>query len=297
MEDEIIRKLKDNIEVDLNIEELKKLYEIDSTPKKYLGSLRNKRNQYKDLCKIFKSNLVARSIHEINENTKVYIGDLQLLDQSDNYINPYNLKYIYGSLETSINLPNKLENLERVFGIIYLTDTNTNIKYIDWLGNVENSYVFLIDDEDDLDKYSGFLRVSDGYCYPLNEGDFKDDNLMAELIKINPLLLQYASDNIQNDEDIVYMAVSSYAFDTDRRIFNGVSPQLLSDKEFIKKLVKLNASYYQFASTELKQDKKYALELLSINSDVVLYLSDELKQDNKFISLIEKYNNKIKVRR
>ena len=78
MINDIISKLEIYSNCKLGIEELKVLYEIDTTIYNDLSQYRDKRNNYEDFCRIFDKKYIARTPSEVNENTICYIGDLLL---------------------------------------------------------------------------------------------------------------------------------------------------------------------------------------------------------------------------
>lgn len=90
MQEEIIKKLKENL--DLSIEELK-----------YLSNF----NNYYTLVNIFGKEYVVRSLDDITEDTICYVGDLYI----DKKLPTYNLKYVYGGLFYYLDCVHNLENL------------------------------------------------------------------------------------------------------------------------------------------------------------------------------------------
>ena len=112
MLEEIKRKIINNNDCDLSIEELKILYEIDTTLYSDISEYREKRNNYEDFCKMFGSLHVAHSPQEINIDTIAYIGNLYVEEE----LPTYNLRYIYGNLYYDLDKIYNLENLELIFG-------------------------------------------------------------------------------------------------------------------------------------------------------------------------------------
>lgn len=105
-------KLKENINCELTIEELKALYESnDETLIDYI----EKRDKYSDLCKIYGKKSIARTKEEITEDTICYIGNLDINEK----LPTYNLKFIYGDLSYAFDEVYNLENLEKIHGNAY----------------------------------------------------------------------------------------------------------------------------------------------------------------------------------
>ena len=112
MYEAIINKLNNNIECELSINELKYIYEDNF---KEFESIRNLRNNYNDLCKLFGKKHVACTLEEINHDTICYVGNLYI----DKKLPTYNLKYIYGDLDYRLSEVYNLENLEIIVGNAY----------------------------------------------------------------------------------------------------------------------------------------------------------------------------------
>jgi len=109
MYETIINKLNNDIECELFIDELKYIYEDNI---KEFESIRNLRNNYNDLCKLFGKKHVACTLEEINQDTICYIGDLLL----EYEMNAHNIRYVYGDIISWYDKIKNLENLEIVYG-------------------------------------------------------------------------------------------------------------------------------------------------------------------------------------
>lgn len=160
MKEQLINKLNNDINCDLSIEEVKLLYSIDFFDNKELYELEKKRNKaYEDLCKIYNPNLIACTPEEINENTNIYIGELNIKET----LPIYNLKYIYGRLNLFLNINmivRKLifDNLEKVFGEIYIYHNH-------YMENNDSLYEKvcinnLIHNFDNMDSYIKFFIIN-----------------------------------------------------------------------------------------------------------------------------------------
>ena len=112
MINDIISKLEKDSNCELSIEELKVLYEIDTTVYRDLSSYRDKRNNYEDFSKMFDKKNIACTSDEVNENTICYIGDLLL----EYEMNTHNIRYVYGDIISWYDKIRNLENLEIVYG-------------------------------------------------------------------------------------------------------------------------------------------------------------------------------------
>ena len=114
MQEEIILKLKNNI--DLKLDELQMIRNF---------------SDYNTLCNIFGKKHVARIPEEINEETICYVGDLII----EKIYPTYNLKYIFGILNYTLDEVYNLENLIFVEDSVFFNFIKNafgleNLKYI-----------------------------------------------------------------------------------------------------------------------------------------------------------------------
>jgi predicted RNA-binding protein (virulence factor B family) len=70
-------------------------------------------------------------------------------------------------------------------------------------------------------------------------------------VKQNGDSLQYASEELKNDKEVVLEAVKQYG-----RSLLYASEELKNDKEFVLEVVKQNGDSLEYASEELKNDKE-----------------------------------------
>ena len=212
MQEQLINKLNDDINCDLSKEEIKLLYSNDIFDNKELYELGKKRNKaYEDLCKIYNPNLIACTPEEINENTNIYIGNLEI---NNNYPT-YNLKYVYGDLYIE-DLDNHmyLENLAKVYGIINIKgdDLFSHKDYIEFINN--NIHYF-----ENMDSYVRFFLednnwLSDHYeevSLKLSYGEIIWNEETAKACVINSSdTLGYISITLDNYSDVVCLSLEKY---------------------------------------------------------------------------------------
>ena len=156
MIENILDKISKDLNCDLNIEELRLLYELDSLaePLRVYRDNRDHKVRYNDFCKLFGSLHVACTPNEINEDTIAYVGGLFIA----NPISTYNLKYIYGTLLYANKQLYNLENLE----IVYL---DAMINFIDKYEGLDN-----------LKMVGNFLELN-----YIQEGDLSDIKYVKSL--------------------------------------------------------------------------------------------------------------------
>lgn len=122
MIDDIKEKLKSNPKCNLSRKELEVLYEINDNYFNLLEKYRNVRDIYSDFSKLLGSKYVANKINDIGENTICYIGNLDI--SVLNFLELYNLRYLYGDLECSNPYEYNLENLEIIYGSVSVESLN-----------------------------------------------------------------------------------------------------------------------------------------------------------------------------
>lgn len=171
MLEDIINKLKKDELCDLTIEELKIVYEIDSSID--MQEYRDKRDKVNDLIKIFGKEHIAFSIDEINYNTICLIGSIDCRDLFSKDIPSYNLRYIYGDISnytyySPINIKHepKLDNLEKVFGRIDASAFKTIPSYFSNIEKVEELTLFHLDGIDEELPYDIEILEHHSLKYP-----------------------------------------------------------------------------------------------------------------------------------
>ena len=141
MIEDVLNKLDNDRYADLSVEELRVLYEIDESCDKKLSDYIGTRDNYNDFCKMFGRKHIACSFDEINLNTIAYIGNLFI----DRRLPTYNLRYVLGSLIGKNRIAN-LENLEIVYGYLFVSDINEYYSMLSNLRVVKLLCVTLLDD-------------------------------------------------------------------------------------------------------------------------------------------------------
>jgi hypothetical protein len=104
----------------------------------------------------------------------------------------------------------------------------------------------------------------------------KDPIFMKFCISKNQTLLDYASDEIKDDIDIIYTGLNNGC---NEKICRYMSDRLKSDREIIKKIL----SAIEFASDEIKDDDEIILLAITYSARNIYYASDRLKNDKTFM--------------
>lgn len=111
-----------------------------------------------------------------------------------------------------------------------------------------------------------------------------DNNLsmMARLVRINGLLLNYASPNLKENDEIIEIALKQ-----NPEAVEFAANKYKENKEFIKNLLQTNQTLFRHASEILKNDKEYVLELLKQDytsmGTLFKYAGDNLKEDRELV--------------
>ena len=92
--------------------------------------------------------------------------------------------------------------------------------------------------------------------------NYTDKEYVQERVKNDGMALEYASEKLRADMDVVLCAIEN---DVDSVSF--VSEDMWSSKSFVKEAVKIWSGYLYYASEELRADKDIVLWALKNNQD------------------------------
>jgi len=118
-----------------------------------------------------------------------------------------------------------------------------------------------------------FDRVKKGRHLPLPL-DLKDDkDVILDMVKQKPSMIEFASDELKRDKDLIQAAGAlQYASAEEKR-----------DKEFVLAAVQKDGAALQYASAELKGDKEIVLAAVQKDGRALQYASAELKGDKEIV--------------
>jgi len=108
----------------------------------------------------------------------------------------------------------------------------------------------------------------------LNEDQRSDKNLVLELCNRNGMNLEFASLDLQDDDDIVYLATKQYG-----ESFYFASERLKCNKEFILRLIRIRGSILKFISEELRDDYELVKLAVTCFGGSLEYASYRLKNN------------------
>mmetsp|Transcript_7422 Transcript_7422/g.27741 ORF Transcript_7422/g.27741 Transcript_7422/m.27741 type:complete len:318 (-) Transcript_7422:1557-2510(-) len=105
-----------------------------------------------------------------------------------------------------------------------------------------------------------------------------DKGCMMKLVARNWTLLEYASERLRSDKDLVSEAVSKCS-----SAFRHASDTLKGDQAFILKMLEKDVDVLQHALQSLKSEPNFIRQAIQIDPRVVQYASHALTQDRNFL--------------
>ncbi|MDY6072143.1 MAG: DUF4116 domain-containing protein [Bacilli bacterium] len=106
-----------------------------------------------------------------------------------------------------------------------------------------------------------------------------DKNFALSLVDISPCFIEYLSDELRNDVDIVYKVGSKSPY-----YLRYAGKIALSNVDLIKKMIKKNYNSYLYIDSSLKNDVSLALMAVNAGFSNYSFLSDSLKTNEKIIN-------------
>lgn len=261
MKEELIKKLNENINCDLSIEEIKLLYGIDyEYDEEFIEYQIDRDNHFNDLSKIFDKKYITEDINDIDENTICFVGELTI----DDNIPTYNLQYVYGEIYIDYKYSN-LDNLEKVYGDISIYNADNNL---DRLSNLEYHKVLLLYEEpDELGDIYDIKYIDNGELISLQETDYdyvlntiKYDNISSDLF-INIPTSFYTKELIIEFLKCFYGAYELLNIREMENAFKVVPKELL-DNDILVTILERNGDNIKYLPKELIT-KEFLIEFLS----------------------------------
>ena len=97
-------------------------------------------------------------------------------------------------------------------------------------------------------------------------------------IEQNPVALEFVSNRLKNDREIVYNSVSKVGWTT-----CYASDKLRGDKDLILAGVKVDGQILYYASKELRDDKDVVLEAVRNKGLILKYASHRMRRDKEIV--------------
>ena len=102
-----------------------------------------------------------------------------------------------------------------------------------------------------------------------------DPELMLNAVSVNGSLLEYGSTDIKDNFDIVYVAVNQY--DISYPVLQFASDRLRNNKDIVLAALACNGEAFKFASTELQDDEDIVNEALDNQGMQLEFVSERLQ--------------------
>jgi len=115
-------------------------------------------------------------------------------------------------------------------------------------------------------------------CVSLEE----DRDFVLGDVAHDPSLLQYCSDELKGDKEIVIAALKQ---DMSGEILRYASDELKNDKDVVMVAIKNNWTSFRYASLEIRDNFDVVLFAIKINSSALMYASSRLKEDESLEAL------------
>ena len=111
--------------------------------------------------------------------------------------------------------------------------------------------------------------------------DLKNDNeIVQKAVVNNPHNLEHASEDLRNDKEIVLAAVRK-----DGKVLEFASEDLQNDKEIVLAAVKKDGELWDFASEDLRNDQEIVLAAMEKDCEAYQYVGNKLKEEDEEFAL------------
>lgn len=114
----------------------------------------------------------------------------------------------------------------------------------------------------------------------------EDENFVGRLLKVNPIILKFASSKLRQDQ--IFMEHATYL---NRDALQYGDSTLLDNKIFMKKMITIDSRNYIFASERLKQNQELAEIALSDDGLLLAEAPKEIRSNLKLIKIALKSNS------
>lgn len=104
-----------------------------------------------------------------------------------------------------------------------------------------------------------------------------DREFMLSCIRVHGSALQFASDQLKDDRELVLVAIENNGY------LKYASPELRSDRAFVRQCVRIKPRSIEFVSDELKNDTQFILSLLTENDKCWKHITDHHTKDEQFM--------------
>ena len=243
--------------------------------------IENKLNyEYKYSNRVFKFiyNDIDFIIYKYTEKNLDYLLKDLNIEEKDNIIFKIlikNFNYYIDTKQYMIELLKTNECLDTLYYIAYKNYTKLCI-YISIIINecLDNFYII----QKISNKILVLFLMNNNILY--NIGPCRIDNI-----------LQFASEEIKNDKEIILAAINRYNGNS----IKYASENLRNNKELIEYAVNISGFAFRYASDEIQKDRSLALKAISKAGNLFKFLSDDYKRDKEIIlAAVQNYEHALK---
>ena len=133
----------------------------------------------------------------------------------------------------------------------------------------------------DKQKFNALLKICSPPILRYLPSKNDDKEFVLELFKYNQKNLEFVSDNLKDDKEVVEASVSTCQ---SAYLFEFASDNLKDDKDFVLHLIdKTRFCYLKYISDRLKNDKDIILATVKTNPDDITRIPDKFKKDKDVI--------------
>jgi len=108
-----------------------------------------------------------------------------------------------------------------------------------------------------------------------------DKEIVLEAIARNNEDYNYASKELQQDEDVILAALNNDL--PVSKIIDITGPEIFIRGEFLTESIYNNAETFRFLSKELQEDRDFILEMANVNGGIIKFLNEEFQHDREII--------------
>lgn len=120
----------------------------------------------------------------------------------------------------------------------------------------------------------------------ISDDNSNDKEIMTLAVQGTPELIEYASENLKDDKELVINAINSCPIEdciNDGLGIRFISERLKNDKDIILSAVKKDGLELEYSSPDLKDDKEVVLAAVNECGGSLEYASDRLKDDEEVV--------------
>ncbi len=224
----------------------------------------------------------------------------------------YNKDIVFEAMKTFYELYRK--NMKRVYNkTTFVGNFNKihNTKYIphiipvDFLSDKDFMMKFVDIDVNSVYDASNKLHMNADYMYEyikrtkqlgcIHSSLLRNKEFILRILKINGSLIEKIESYLRVDRDVILIALHDYdnamyitSYSIPVYIFKDFMSDVITDREYVKKAVKINGMAIRDCDKKFKSDKEIVMYAVKSNKKCLIYVDDELKKDNEILFCVGK---------